>query len=171
MAEPEQVPGHLGDGRSALRGGDREHRGGLHVRGAAQVRLQAAKNTAVYLTGAGTGAPLTLQNSATDGSQDWQLVAEPPTPTPTATTTRPAQSPTPSATATSAPAPAVPPSSASVSPSATVAPGTGGGTGGGLPLTGSPVAAIAGLGATAVVLGAAAMFAVRRRRIRFGDVD
>lgn len=37
-------------------------------------RLQAVKNTALYLTGASTGAPLTLQNTAADGSQDWKLV-------------------------------------------------------------------------------------------------
>ncbi|MET7737529.1 RICIN domain-containing protein [Streptomyces sp. NPDC005402] len=37
-------------------------------------RLQAAKNTALYLTGASAGAPLTLQNAADDGSQDWKLV-------------------------------------------------------------------------------------------------
>ncbi|MFF4055439.1 RICIN domain-containing protein [Streptomyces sp. NPDC001668] len=37
-------------------------------------RLQAAKNTSLYLTGASAGAPLTLQNAADDGSQDWKLV-------------------------------------------------------------------------------------------------
>ncbi|WP_405817146.1 RICIN domain-containing protein [Streptomyces sp. NBC_01390] len=37
-------------------------------------RLQSLKNTALYLTGASAGAPLTLQNAATDGSQDWKLV-------------------------------------------------------------------------------------------------
>ncbi|KOG30415.1 RICIN domain-containing protein [Streptomyces resistomycificus] len=37
-------------------------------------RLQAVKNTGLYLTGASDGAPLTLQNAATDGSQDWELV-------------------------------------------------------------------------------------------------
>lgn len=37
-------------------------------------RLQAVKNTSVYLTGASAGAPLTLQNAADDGSQDWKLV-------------------------------------------------------------------------------------------------
>ncbi|MEU1481294.1 RICIN domain-containing protein [Streptomyces sp. NPDC005760] len=37
-------------------------------------RLQAVKNTALYLTGASAGAPLTLQNAADDGSQDWKLV-------------------------------------------------------------------------------------------------
>ncbi len=46
------------------------------------VRFQAIKNTNVYLTGSAAtgsaaGSPLTLQNAATDGSQDWQLVAEP----------------------------------------------------------------------------------------------
>jgi hypothetical protein len=37
-------------------------------------RFQAVKNTNLYLTGASAGAPLTLQNSAADGSQDWKLV-------------------------------------------------------------------------------------------------
>ncbi|MET8077823.1 RICIN domain-containing protein [Streptomyces sp. NPDC005303] len=37
-------------------------------------RFQAVKNTSVYLTGASAGAPLTLQNSVIDGSQDWRLV-------------------------------------------------------------------------------------------------
>ncbi|WP_280884929.1 RICIN domain-containing protein [Streptomyces sp. LBL] len=37
-------------------------------------RLQAVKNTNLYLTGASDGAPLTLQNAAQDGSQDWKLV-------------------------------------------------------------------------------------------------
>ncbi|MEU0408915.1 RICIN domain-containing protein [Streptomyces griseorubiginosus] len=37
-------------------------------------RLQAVKNTNLYLTGAATSAPLTLQNAADDGSQDWKLV-------------------------------------------------------------------------------------------------
>ena len=36
-------------------------------------RLQSVKNTNLYLTGASDGAPLTLQNAATDGSQDWEL--------------------------------------------------------------------------------------------------
>ncbi|WP_369230454.1 RICIN domain-containing protein [Streptomyces sp. R21] len=36
-------------------------------------RLQSVKNTNLYLTGASVGAPLTLQNAATDGSQDWEL--------------------------------------------------------------------------------------------------
>lgn len=42
-------------------------------------RFQAAKNTNVYLTGASAGAPLTLQNAVTDGSQEWQLVQQAPT--------------------------------------------------------------------------------------------
>jgi hypothetical protein len=37
-------------------------------------RLQAVKNTNLYLTGASQGAPLTLQNEAADGSQEWRLV-------------------------------------------------------------------------------------------------
>ena len=37
-------------------------------------KLQSVKNTGLYLTGASTGAPLTLQNAAGDGSQDFKLV-------------------------------------------------------------------------------------------------
>ncbi|MEU9454115.1 RICIN domain-containing protein [Streptomyces sp. NPDC048277] len=37
-------------------------------------RLQAVRNTSLYLTGASDGAPLTLQTAAADGSQDWELV-------------------------------------------------------------------------------------------------
>ncbi len=37
-------------------------------------RLQAVRNTSLYLTGASAGAQLTLQNALTDGSQDWKLV-------------------------------------------------------------------------------------------------
>ncbi|MFF1547055.1 RICIN domain-containing protein [Streptomyces sp. NPDC058291] len=37
-------------------------------------RLQAVKNTSLYLTGAAADAQLTLQNALTDGSQDWRLV-------------------------------------------------------------------------------------------------
>lgn len=41
-------------------------------------KFQAAKNTNVYLTGTSAGAPLTLQNAVTDGSQEWQLVQQAP---------------------------------------------------------------------------------------------
>ncbi|MCX4817365.1 RICIN domain-containing protein [Streptomyces sp. NBC_01239] len=37
-------------------------------------RLQSVKNPSLYLTGASEGAPLTLQNTAADGSQEWKLV-------------------------------------------------------------------------------------------------
>ncbi|WP_329550047.1 RICIN domain-containing protein [Streptomyces sp. NBC_01356] len=37
-------------------------------------KLQSVKNTNLYLTGASDGAALTLQNAATDGSQEWELV-------------------------------------------------------------------------------------------------
>jgi hypothetical protein len=35
--------------------------------------LQSVKNKSLYLTGASAGAPLTLQNAVTDGSQEWEL--------------------------------------------------------------------------------------------------
>ncbi|MEV6765021.1 hypothetical protein AB0N16_31140 [Streptomyces sp. NPDC051105] len=37
-------------------------------------KLQAVKNTSLYLTGATPGGQLTLQTATTDGSQDWELV-------------------------------------------------------------------------------------------------
>lgn len=37
-------------------------------------RLQSVKNPSLYLTGASEGAPLTLQNTVADGSQEWKLV-------------------------------------------------------------------------------------------------
>lgn len=40
------------------------------------VRFQSRANTALYLTGGAAGAPLTLQTSTTDGSQDWRLTPE-----------------------------------------------------------------------------------------------
>jgi hypothetical protein len=36
--------------------------------------LQSVKNTSLYLTGASDGAPLTLQNTVGDGSQEWKLL-------------------------------------------------------------------------------------------------
>ncbi|MFI9842221.1 RICIN domain-containing protein [Nonomuraea sp. NPDC051941] len=41
-------------------------------------RLQAVKNPDLYLTGAAPGAPLTLQNAAGDGSQEWRLAQRAP---------------------------------------------------------------------------------------------
>ncbi|MFF4511897.1 RICIN domain-containing protein [Streptomyces mirabilis] len=37
-------------------------------------KLQSVRNTNLYLTGPSDGAPLTLENALTDGSQDWELV-------------------------------------------------------------------------------------------------
>lgn len=37
-------------------------------------KLQSVRNPNLYLTGPSDGAPLTLQNALTDGSQDWELV-------------------------------------------------------------------------------------------------
>ncbi|MGW0474864.1 RICIN domain-containing protein [Streptomyces coeruleorubidus] len=39
-------------------------------------RFQAVKNPDLYLTGASRGAPLTLQNEASDGSQEWRPVRQ-----------------------------------------------------------------------------------------------
>lgn len=43
------------------------------------VRFQATRNTALYLSGGGASSPVTLQPSATDGSQDWKLIQLAPT--------------------------------------------------------------------------------------------
>jgi hypothetical protein len=40
-------------------------------------RLQAARNTGLYLTGESPGSPLTLRSSVADGSQEWRLVRRP----------------------------------------------------------------------------------------------
>ncbi|MFJ8134381.1 RICIN domain-containing protein [Streptomyces sp. NPDC096013] len=37
-------------------------------------RLRSVKNPSLYLTGASDGAPLTLEDAAADGSQEWKLV-------------------------------------------------------------------------------------------------
>jgi hypothetical protein len=39
--------------------------------------FQSVRNPSLYLTGASTGAPLTLQSATTDGSQEWRLVRRP----------------------------------------------------------------------------------------------
>ncbi|MFU8854580.1 LPXTG cell wall anchor domain-containing protein, partial [Micromonospora sp. SL1-18] len=52
----------------------------------------------------------------------------------------------------------------SVSPSA---PGEDGGDGGGLPVTGSKTATVAGAGAALLLLGGAGYLVARRRRTRF----
>lgn len=41
-------------------------------------KLQAARNTSMYLTGASAGAALTLQNATADGGQEWRLVPQAP---------------------------------------------------------------------------------------------
>jgi hypothetical protein len=38
-------------------------------------QFQSTANTSLYLTGASTGAALTLQTTTNDGSQEWQLIA------------------------------------------------------------------------------------------------
>ncbi|MFJ2813138.1 RICIN domain-containing protein [Streptomyces sp. NPDC087294] len=40
-------------------------------------RLRSVKNTALYLTGASAGGPVTVAASTTDGSQEWQPVQDP----------------------------------------------------------------------------------------------
>lgn len=121
-------------------------------------KLQAVRNTSVYLTGAAKGAPLTLQNAATDGSQDWQLVAEPVTPPSTQPSPSSPQSPQPSPSTSQSPQPGVVPTDTA-------------GAGGGLPVTGPPIGLAAGLGVVVVAFGALLAFTARRRRIRFESAD
>jgi hypothetical protein len=119
-------------------------------------KLQAAKNTNVYLTGAAKDAPVTLQSAANDGSQEWQLVQETPQPEPTPTTP-----PQPEPTATTPPQP---------EPTPTTAP-PGDGAGGGLPVTGSSTGLIAGIGVAVLSLGTVLALAARRRRTRFASTS
>ncbi|KJL48683.1 hypothetical protein RS84_00850 [Microbacterium hydrocarbonoxydans] len=46
--------------------------------GAGRMKLQAAKNATLLITGSTTDAFLTLQNATTDGSQEWELVQQAP---------------------------------------------------------------------------------------------
>lgn len=46
--------------------------------GEGRVKLQAAGNTALYVTGSSADAYITLQSAATDGSQEWELVQQAP---------------------------------------------------------------------------------------------
>lgn len=46
--------------------------------GAGRMKLQAAKNATLLVTGSTTDAFLTLQNATTDGSQEWELVQQAP---------------------------------------------------------------------------------------------
>ncbi len=104
-------------------------------------KLQAAKNTNVYLTGASKGAAVTLQNAADDQSQEWQLVQE------ATSATDPISNPAPQTSPTATP--------------------IGNGTPDGLPVTGSSTALIAGIGVITLSLGAGLALVARRRRIRF----
>ncbi|MWV51369.1 hypothetical protein GRS96_19025 (plasmid) [Rathayibacter sp. VKM Ac-2803] len=52
------------------------------------VRFQSTRNTSLYLSGASASSPVTLQPSATDGSQDWTLVQLAPTASALTTATR-----------------------------------------------------------------------------------
>ncbi|HEX5202045.1 LPXTG cell wall anchor domain-containing protein [Paractinoplanes rhizophilus] len=70
---------------------------------------------------------------------------------------------TPTATKTAAPIPASPTGAATSS----AASGTAGGEGGGLPVTGSNIGAVAGIGGALLLLGGAGYLIGRRRRSRF----
>ena len=83
--------------------------------------------------------------------------ASQPTPTPTPSRPTPTPTATPSATST-----VVPP----VTPSASLG-APGGGEGGGLPVTGTDIATVAGVGGALLLLGGASYVIGRRRRSRF----
>ncbi|GAB3068998.1 ALF repeat-containing protein [Micromonospora schwarzwaldensis] len=130
--------------------------------------------TVQTLTGAGPNVRAATQKALDDGSIDVLLAylntglydaraldcAAQPTPTVTATVR-----PTPTASATpSASATVVPTAAPSVSPGA---PGGEGGEGGGLPVTGSDTATVAGIGGALLLLGGVGYVIGRRRRARF----
>lgn len=52
------------------------------------VRFQSTRNTSLYLSGGSASSPVTMQSSATDGSQDWKLVQLAPTGSALTTATR-----------------------------------------------------------------------------------
>ncbi|MFG2169232.1 ALF repeat-containing protein [Micromonospora chersina] len=121
------------------------------------------------LTGAGANVKAAAQKALDEGTVDAFLAylnnglyaaraldcASQPTATPTSQATA-TPSATPSATTTTAPAPASSPS-----------PGAPGGEGGGLPVTGTDTAAVAGIGGALLLLGGAGYLIGRRRRSRF----
>ncbi|MEV4637548.1 ALF repeat-containing protein [Actinoplanes sp. NPDC049548] len=121
------------------------------------------------MTGAGPHVQAAAQKVLDDGTTDALLVylneglytaraldcAAQPTPTTSATPTA-TPSATPSATTTAAP---VPTSSAGTD--------TSGGEGGGLPVTGSDIGTVAGVGGALLILGGAGYLIGRRRRSRF----
>ncbi|MFI6132129.1 ALF repeat-containing protein [Micromonospora sp. NPDC051141] len=144
------------------------------VRNAWQTDLRV--KTVQTLTGAGPNVRAATQRALEDGSVDVLLAflntglydaraldcAAQPTATPTATATA---QPTPTASATpSASTTVVPTAAPSVSPGA---PGGEGGEGGGLPVTGSDTATVAGIGGTLLLLGGVGYVIGRRRRARF----
>ncbi|MEU9511936.1 ALF repeat-containing protein [Micromonospora sp. NPDC048169] len=85
--------------------------------------------------------------------------ASQPTPTPTPTPSRPTPTPTATPSATSTVVPPVTPSASLGAP--------GGGEGGGLPVTGTDIATVAGVGGALLLLGGASYVIGRRRRSRF----
>ncbi|MGC4889201.1 LPXTG cell wall anchor domain-containing protein [Micromonospora sp. DT227] len=142
------------------------------VQGRWQTDLRVKTNQA--MTGAGPNVRAATQKALDDGSIDVLLAflntglhdaraldcAAQPTPTAT-----PTVQPTPTATATpSASTTVVPTAAPSVSPGA---PGGEGGEGGGLPVTGSDTATVAGIGGTLLLLGGVGYVIGRRRRARF----
>ncbi|WP_405090758.1 LPXTG cell wall anchor domain-containing protein [Micromonospora sp. NBC_01392] len=139
------------------------------VQGRWQTDLRVKTNQA--MTGAGPNVRAATQKALDDGSIDVLLAflntglydaraldcAAQPTPTAT-----PTVQPTPTASAT-------PSASTTVVPTAapSVSPGAPGGEGGGLPVTGSDTATVAGIGGTLLLLGGVGYVIGRRRRARF----
>ena len=118
-------------------------------------KFQAVKNPKLYLTGASKDTALTVQNSVLDGSQEWRLVKKtPPKASKTATTT-PQADPIQNRQAESPKDPIL----------------VGNRTPGGMPMTGSPIVVLGGLGATMSVSGVVVAVVARRRRTRFASAE
>ncbi|MEU7572878.1 LPXTG cell wall anchor domain-containing protein [Micromonospora sp. NPDC049240] len=139
------------------------------VQGRWQTDLRVKTNQA--MTGAGPNVRAATQKALDDGSIDVLLAflntglydarALDCAAQPTATAT-PTVQPTPTASATPSASTTVVPTTA---PS--VSPGAPGGEGGGLPVTGSDTATVAGIGGTLLLLGGVGYVIGRRRRARF----
>ncbi|WFE41728.1 ALF repeat-containing protein [Micromonospora sp. WMMD998] len=161
--------------QKALKGSEDELRAFLKT-GVQSAWSVALRVTVVRtLTDAGPNVQAATQKVLDDPSIDAYLVylnyglyiareldcASTPTPTPTPTTAQPTPTPTPTPTPSTTTT-VVPTSAPAVTPGA-----PGGGEGGGLPVTGTDTATVAGIGGVLLLLGGAGFVIGRRRRSRF----